>query len=97
MKTIEYDMDGLAIADHKAEETARAFLQSDDSYIKVSTDNFVTAVRVLIHEKFIAHTEVEFLFKGTKLPPNKNGRLNHWPLGFCDTHEDLLSRLLTKQ
>jgi hypothetical protein len=97
MKTIEYSTDGLAVADRKAEEVARAFLKSDDSYIKVSTDNFVTAVRALIHEKLIPHTEVEFLFKGTKLPPNKNGRLSHWPLGFCDVHEDLLSRLLTKQ
>ncbi len=97
MKTIEYDVDGLAIADYKAEETARSFLKSDENYIKVSTDNFVTAVRALIHEKFIPHTDVEFLFKGTKLPPNKNGRLNHWPVGFCDLHEDLLSRLLTKQ
>ncbi len=97
MKTIEYAVDGLAIADYKAEETARSFLKSDDTYIKVSTDNFVTAVRALIHEQLISHKEVEFLFQGTKLQPTKNGRLNHWPVGFCDLSENLLSRLLTKQ
>ena len=95
MKTIEYTSDGRSFADDKVEEEARHFLSSEEDYIKVSNNTFVLAARTLIHEKFIPHTEVVFLFKGTKLLPNKDGRLEYWPDGFCDIEEKLYSRMLT--
>lgn len=99
MKTIEYAPDGLAFGDASVEREAKAFLTlvcvfPEDHTIKVSTENFILAVRVLIYEGFIPHDQVEFLFDGVRLQPDKNGRLQHWPNGFCNTNKNLLMRLL---
>ena len=95
MKTIEYSVDGQAFADAVVEEKARQFLAStDENYTKVSTENFVLAIRVLIHEDVISCSEVEFKYQDLSLKPNSNGRLTYWPLGFCDVNENLLNRLL---
>lgn len=94
MKTIEYSPQGEAIADSAAEDRAREFLKGDTDTINVSTDNFIYAVRALIHENFIAHTDVQFHFNDLFLHPDRNGRLTLWPSGFCDYNEKWLSRLL---
>lgn len=94
MKTVEYTPNGRAFSDSSSEEEARNFLRSNKTCIEASTENFITAIRVLVHERRYSHTEVEFLFDGKKMPPDKNGRLREWPYGFCDVNERFLIRLL---
>lgn len=94
MKTIEYCKDGLAVADHLAESKAKEFFSSTHSSIKVSTENFILAARVLIRENFIRHTEVVFVFSGINLKPDINGKFEKWPRGFCDYTENFFARML---
>lgn len=96
MKTITYSStNGTMYPDAHVELYARRFLTSGDAYVHVANESFITAVRVLIHEGVIAHTEVEFLFEGQKIRPDANGRIAHWPLGFCHVVEGFLIRLLS--
>ena len=97
MKTIEFHEDGIAIADNKAEDAARDFLKdaTQDS-IKVSTDNFILAIRCLVYERRFPYDQVIFLFKGKKILLDKYSRIAHWPNGFCDHQELWLSRLLAE-
>jgi hypothetical protein len=100
MKTIEYRYapDGIAIADEACEETARLFLElKGDQTIRVATGLFIDAIRALIYEGFVPHTDVCFVFRGEILHPDRNGRLASRPNGFCDTHDRILRRLLKKK
>jgi hypothetical protein len=95
MKTIEFSPNGEAVSDVLCEENARHFLQNDWAiFISVSSSNFITAARVCICEGIIDHKEVRFLYQGQYLHPSADGRLLEWPMGFCDTEEKLLLRLI---
>jgi hypothetical protein len=95
MKTIEYNIQGEPISDFDCDLLAREFLlREGDHKIIVSTALFITAVRVHINEGLVPCEEVEFLYQGLLLRPNKDGRLQEWPNGFCDVEERLLFRLL---
>ena len=64
MKTkLVYSPGGIAIADHKAEETAQALKMMNFS---VSTDNVIYAYRCLLKEGFFTPDEVEVLFERIK-------------------------------
>ena len=95
MKTIAYHPNGLCYADADCEQSARKFLTGTWEYIAVANELFITAARALIAEKVIPHTEVQFVFRGKTLAVNSGGRLQEWPMGFCDTNELLLSRILS--
>lgn len=95
MKIIEYSWEGIAYPDSKAESAARTLFSNDFPFhVMVSTENFITAARALIHEGVIPHTKVEFRFGEYVLRPNRNGRLEDWPEGFCDYGDGWLDRLL---
>lgn len=96
MKVIEYSPKGVAYSDAGAEDAARAFLKGSEDCAQVSTENFILATRALIHDGFISHKEVEFLFNGETIKPNSDGRIK-WPngYGFCDYYDRWLSRLLS--
>ena len=96
MKTIEYNIQGETFADLICEQQAREWLSHPgDDTIVVGTDTFITAVRVLICDGFIPHTEVQFIYDGQPIQPDADGRLPVWPAGFCDTELLLCSRLLS--
>jgi hypothetical protein len=96
MKTIEYQPIGAEVfCDTDCETHARAFLTSEGwDYIAVANELFITAARTLIAEGVFPNTEVEFKFQGKIMTVYPNGSLDHWPVGFCDTNEILLSRML---
>jgi len=96
MKVIEFHPDGDAVADARAERCALDFLLSDVSQnIRVSTDNFITAVRVLVCEGKFPHDQVEFRYEDHRMIPDRHGRLSNWPNGFCDYNDGWLDRLLS--
>jgi hypothetical protein len=95
MKTIEYAPNEEAIRDADAERPALEFLQLEgQQHICVSTDNFINAARVHICRGVIPHDQVVFLFDGMELRPDSDGRLDHWPRGFCDFTDRWLMELL---
>lgn len=94
MRTIEYAIDGEPISDASAMQRARAFFNSGDLHIKISSEVFILAVRVLIFEGVVSHKTVQFLFNGAPISPDRNGRLPSYPRGFCDTVDDFLMRLM---
>jgi hypothetical protein len=95
MKTIAYfHIGGEVFPDHQIEQVARQFLIGKEDYIAVGCELFITAARTLIAEKVIPHTEVQFAFRGKAIPVDGNGRLKEYPVGFCDTNENFLYRLL---
>lgn len=94
MKSIRFQTEGWACADAKAEEEARKFLTGSNTYIIVSTANFIEASRALICEGLIPNTEVEFLFEDQKITADTDGRIQTWPKGFCDHAEGWIMRLL---
>jgi len=94
MKTIELCPEGEAISDFQAEERARKFLSSEETAMKVSSEIFIYVLRVLIREKLYPHDQVKFLFKGTEMSINEDGRLDFWAEGFCSTWDKCLNRLL---
>lgn len=94
MKTIEYSQHGRAHSDYSAERIVREFLQGEDEYLHVSTENVIMAARVLIREGVIAHDQIRFFFQEEYIQPARSGGLPHWPVGFCDKIDNWLCRLL---
>lgn len=97
MKTVEYADDGEAIGDCQADLKAREFLKSGEEYIKVGSEVFINAIRVLIYTRRFPHTEVKILFKGMVIDIDYRGQLRDWPPGFCDTYEKAFHQLLSEQ
>jgi len=60
----------------------------------VSNEPPILAVRVAVAKGQLSTDEVTLRFKGEDLPMNKDGRLDRWPEGFCDTSDKLLMELL---
>jgi len=95
MITIEYG-NGQAVDDCLAEEFVRDLIKSEivcakDVEACVSTSNVITAARVLVKTEDI---KVQFKYKEEILIPNKDGRLEYWPDGFCDYEDKWLMELL---
>jgi len=63
----------------------------DEFFYHVSTENVITAARVLVKETGL---KVQFKFGDKVLVPNSEGRLEEWPDGFCDYNDNWLDRLL---
>ena len=97
MLTVIYDeMYGSAIPDGQCEKEVLDFYeysQKQDFKVCVSSETFITALRVLIKEKKIDLDKIQVKYKDEILPIDSDGRCNTWPKGFCDTHIHLLERL----
>ena len=99
MFTIEYDVEnGKALSDADAEayvlNLRRDYEHNKNNNLmdnRVSTENVITAARVLVKEKGL---KVQFKFRDKILVPNSDGRLKECPEGFCDYNENWLGRLL---
>lgn len=67
--------------------------------IHTSTSNMVNALRVLIKRGTVSHEDVTILYKRPDGVPemliaDKDGRLDHWPDGFCDFDEKVYDELI---
>jgi len=100
---IVYEENGRSFSDFEIEETVRRLW---DKYreekcgaftLRVSTGNIILMFRVLITEGVIPSENIEFEYKNQVLTPNRKGRLDFWPNGFCDQTQKLLGRMLKKR
>jgi hypothetical protein len=95
MLTIEYDsLNGIPVADGMAEMLVLDMFKRGFTHYKTGSENLILATRALIADGKLPHTEIQFLFKGEIIKPDKYGRSLEWPVGFCDCINDWLSRLL---
>lgn len=89
-----YSKYGRAISDHNAESFLTCMIECD---LKISTENVIHAARTLYREGVIKDLEIYFEADDglIKLNVDKDGRIDQWPKGFCDTMDKFLERLLT--
>ena len=91
---ITFNDDGLFVPDNKVMETAQKIIDEKKDVV-VSQFLIIDAIRVLIKRKMINHRDVVFAYNDEIIPIEENGRLNDWPDGFGDIHDNLLIELLT--
>lgn len=96
MLIVEYSSDGIAVPDFHCEERALGLFNShqDQDIVSVSTDNIITAFKMLVAEGSIPHKEIAFKYMTDHLTISHDGQLSKYPTGFCDFEEKHLYRLL---
>lgn len=96
MLIIEYSSDGIAVPDYQCEEKALSLFNShnDQDVLSVSTDNIITAFKMLVAEGVIPPSEIAFKYKTHHLTISRDGQISKYPSGFCDFEETLLYRIL---
>lgn len=106
MLIVEYiETNGLICPDAEAIITAQSIWDSHlsedfpvnnkgEKFISVSSEILVHAFRILVLRKIITVNEIMFKYKNTIILVDKDGRLNKWPKGFCDTVDNFLMELL---
>ena len=103
--SIEYSPDGQAISDFEVEDWANDIVKESMTPLsnftgervigrRVSTALAIHQIRAFIKQGKLNHSEVIFVHNGLELKPDKDGRLENWPNGFCDNQENLLYILL---
>ncbi len=100
MITLNYTKTGQAFPDYAVEEIAMQFRDGD--WIDFSTENMCLAVRCLVKEGKLTNVELrhEGAFVGVVNADgcvvcfNEHGDMVTWPIGFCDTSEKLIGRIL---
>ena len=101
MRRVYYGRTMPSVSDFEAENLARQLLRSETETIHTSNELVVHYVCVLIKERQVPHETIEFVYEKNLdsktqeiIKPDKNGRFNDWPEGFCSFFDDYLSRLL---
>jgi predicted ATPase len=103
MLTIQYDpVWGSTFPDSRLESIVSGWIKSSkiaDLYIPVGSDSLVQTVRLMIYRGVISHEEVVFKFvdengNSFAMYSNKEGLLDHWPVGFCDQNENQLLEMM---
>lgn len=100
MLNVVYSCTGKAYADitveHVARETYNTYKNlyaNADMTVYVSTENIITAFKMLVAEGHIPHTEIKFKFMDEVITVDEFGALSHYPIGFCDIETDNLFRI----
>lgn len=95
MIIVNYTQSGEAIPDFKAEQFVKDLNEKRNCRCDVSTENVIHAVRALVHEQFLNIEDVQIQHEGTPvIMLSKRGRFENNPVGFCDTYEGFLDRIL---
>lgn len=99
MITIEYSKNGKPTSDFNTEslvlDVIKEYLVSGkDKYINVSNELIIEFFRISILEGKIDNELIRFLYNGEYIHPNEDGKIDHWPKGFCNHSLSALERLL---
>lgn len=92
MKRVVFSNTATPVSDDSAEAHARTLLYCDE--LHTSNHLVVDWIRVMIKEGLFDHKDIVFEYNGQILEADRNGRIEHWPLGFCDHTEKVLERLI---
>lgn len=99
MIEITYDPKlGKSVPDGKVQSWVETFISDALTHnvkaCKVGSELMIHAIRLAIKQGKLDHNDVVFVFEGEEIKSDKDGRMFHWPLGFCDHYESFLSKLL---
>ena len=102
--TVEYDPDnGHVFRDNEAEawvneiiETARTE-DRDDWVVTVGSALLIDYFRLQLAREVLTVDEILFTYNGLPLVHTQTGRFHHWPKGFCDKTDKILTELLEKE
>lgn len=98
MITIEYSENGQAISDFNCDKYIKNIqeLIFIDRHYAVSSSIVILAIRAAIARKELDHEKIRFKFNGQFLYPDKNGRIEYWPEGFCNFDLKFMDDLIFK-
>jgi hypothetical protein len=100
---IDYNKEGVCLPDEIIESFIEEFLYDEnfkedtsdtECHLLVANELIITAFRVKVLSGEIPHTQIVFKFEDQIIKINKDGRLAHWPKGFCDHNDNYLDQLL---
>lgn len=96
MLIVEYSSEGIPVSDFQCEEKAWSLFNShkDQDIVFVSTDNIITAFKMLVAEGSISPKEIVFKYNTHHLTISRDGQISKYPSGFCDSEEKHLYRIL---
>lgn len=99
VKTIVFDdQNGICVPDgqmvDKAKEIIDTLMSEEQECITISQCILVDAIRVLAKQGYFDVNRVVFKFNDEIIKFEPGGNLSHWPNGFGDMHDNLLSKLL---
>lgn len=93
--TVHYDpCKGEAFPDGLCETYIETIISlNEDKEMTVSSELFITALRVSVRENLISHEDVDILYKGERMGPDADGHFLKLAPDFCDTNGKLLLKL----
>lgn len=97
MITVRFGKEGIPYSDFECEVVLLSAEKSnEDVLFFTSTENLVTAARCLKAEGRLPELRIEHadMHEVSDLQVDSDGRLPHWPNGFCGHIDDWLHRLL---
>lgn len=104
MFTIIYDptRNDLAVGDVEARVVANKIAimvhaHTTDDHTTVSNELVIQAIRELLCKDIIDHDSIQFKYKDTIITVDELGDLSPWPIGFCDTYDDIVDQILDHQ
>lgn len=77
-----------------AEEVISSYMHGGNNTITVGSSLIIDAMRVVLLRWRLSKDSVCFHFNGEKIYIKDNGRLSHYPEGFCDAQRKLIVELL---
>ena len=86
------------VPDGRVEEKAKALLNKGEDFT-ISSALLFDQIRILVKQKHFNFEDVFIKFVTDQnleltLLMDNDGRISDWPIGFCDTHIDILSKLI---
>ncbi len=96
MITIEYSEEGKACSDFDCEKYIKNLkdLESLDRKYTTSSSIVILAIRAAIARGELDFTKIQFKFDDHILQPDKDGRMEYWPRGFCDIDFNFMDDIL---
>ena len=99
---VEYVEGGRVVSDFEVKNEIRRLKMvidkahlSDTPYVRdYANELMIHALRAEIHDGTIDHNDIIFKYGDLEQKADKNGRLERWPIGFCDAYEQVFSRML---
>jgi hypothetical protein len=97
---VNYTKTGDPISDHQVESNILAqadlCINGQDKQWNVSTENVINAVRAFKVSGKIT-CDLVVMFEGQTLSMGEYGKIDNWPMGFCDYNEKWICEIFKAQ
>jgi len=95
MISVNYDpIYGHAIADGHVERQVEEWLRNDFVTVEVSTENVIHQLRLQVKMHRLMPEDLQIWYKDKMIRVDREGNLERWPDGFCDTITNITESLI---